>query len=273
MIRITILLVFSMVCNGLHAHGELDKRIKEISIKILQDPNNTSLFLSRGELYYQHEDYLLSLKDFKVCEERAFVSDRLHLNIARSYRLLKEFNLSDDYADRILAKQPKHVLALKLKAKSAFDQNDFERSAELFNAVIEHVDKVHTDNYIEAISALESCGTKDCFLEGIQVIERGISNLGELMVFLDKGVSMSLRLKDFDQAHKFQNRIIQNAQRKERTYFKKAILYKEQGKLQEAQVMFQQSLTALDKLPNRIKGNRASIELRTQIEEQLSSTP
>ena len=271
MSRVTTALLFLLLSVTLSAHGELDKRIKDISIKILDDPQNTSLFLARGELYYQHEDYALSIKDFKVCEERGYISDRLNLNLSKSLRLFKDYDLSDHYADKILVVQPKHVLALKEKAKSAFDQNEFERSALLFKEVIAHVDKARTDNYFEAITALESCGTKECLLEALVVLENGIKELGELLVFLDKGVSISLRLKDFKRAHEYQNKIIQNAQRKERTFFKKALLFKEQGSLEEAKEMFESSLSALASLPSRIKDNRASQKLKAQIEEELSA--
>ncbi len=264
-------LVLLLTGVSLQAHGELDKRIKEITVKILQDPDNTSLFLSRGELYCQHEDYELSIKDFKVCEERGYISDRLNLNFAKSYRLYKDYDLADQYADLILSEQPNHVLALKSKAKSAFAQAKYEQSAALFNEVINHVDVTHTDNYIEAANALESCGTNDCLRSALEVIENGIQDLGELMVFLDKGVNISLRRKDFETAHQYQNKIIENAQRKERKYFQKALLYKEQGKTEEAQQMFQNSLVELESLPNRIKQNRASIKLKNQIQDQLST--
>lgn len=270
MSRVATAFLLLLVCVNLSAHGELDKRIKEISIKILDNPTNTSLFLARGELYYQHEDYELSIKDFEVCEERSYISDRLHLNFAKSLRLTKDFERSDEYADRILASQPNHVLALKEKAKSAFDQSDFTRSASLFKEVISYVDKTRTDNYFEAITALESCGTKACLIEAISVLEKGIADLGELMVFLEKGVSISLRLKDFKRAHEYQNKIIENAQRKERTFYKKALLFKEQGNEEEAKIMFESSLTALAALPPRIKNNRASQKLKAQIEEELS---
>ena len=271
MSRLAAALLLLLVCVNLSAHGELDKRIKEISIKILEEPTNTSLFLARGELYYQHEDYELSIKDFEVCEERGYISDRLHLNFAKSLRLAKEYSLSDNYADRILASKPGHVLALKEKAKSAFDQQEFERSADLFKKVISNVDQARTDNYFEAVTALESCGTKDCLLESIDVIQNGIHDLGELMVFLDKGVTISLKLRDFKRAHEYQNKIIENAQRKERTYYKKALLFKEQGNIEEAKIMFESSLSALASLPPRIKDNRASQKLKAQIEEQLSA--
>lgn len=269
--RVAALVIYLLACVTLSAHGELDKRIKEISIKILQDPTNTSLFLARGELYYQHEDYELSIKDFQVCEERGYISDRLNLNFAKSLRLIRDYRSSDDYADRILSQQPKHVLAIKEKAKSAFDQENFVESASLFKDVINYVDKARTDNYFEAVNALESCGTKDCLLESIDVLENGIGELGELMVFLDKGVSISLRLKDFKRAHEYQNKIIQNAQRKERTFYKKALLFKEQGNMEEAKEMFKSSLSALAALPPRIKDNRASQKLKAQIEEELSA--
>lgn len=273
MSRIATFIMFLCLNVSLHAHGELDKRIKEISIKILEDPTNTSLFLARGELYYQHEDYQLSIKDFKVCEKRGFVSDRLNLNFAKSYRLLASFNQADEYAEKILSKQSTHVLALKVKAKTAFDRKEFIRSADLFKSVIKYVDVAHTDNYFEASSAFEACGSKECLVSAIEVIESGIEDLGELMVFLDKGVSISLRLKDFAQAHEFQNKIIENANRKERKYFQKALLYKEQGKVIEAEKMLKNSLVELDSLPNRIKQNRASKKLRIEIERHLSSIP
>lgn len=271
MSRVATALLFLLVSITVSAHGELDKRIKEISIKILQDPSNTSLFLERGELYFQHEDYQLSIKDFKICEERDYISDRLNLNIARAFRVLKEFEFSDLYADKILAQQPRHVRALKVKAKTAFDKNDFKRSANLFKQVISFVDVANTDNYYEAFTALEYCGTKECLFDALTVLESGIEDLGELMVFLEKGVSFSLRLKDFDKAHQYQNKIIQNAQRKERIYYQKALLFKEQGNDKEAQNMFQNSLIALESLPSRVKENRASKRLKAQIVEELSS--
>ena len=260
------LLMLSCVLFG---HGELDKRIKEISIKILQDPSNTELFMTRGELYYQHEDYQLSIDDFKVCEDRAYVSDRLNLNFAKSYRLLKAYDQSDLYTNKILDDNPIHVLALKEKAKSAFDRGSFETSGMLFKSVITHVNETHADNYFEASSAYESCGTKECLSGALSIIDEGIQDLGPLLVLLDRGVSISLRLKDFSRAHEYQNRIIENANRKERSYYQKAILFQKQGKEDEAKLMFEKAYSSFNNLPDRIKKNKASqrfvSELRIQI--------
>lgn len=270
--RLTAFIWLVMLCNTVYGHGDLDKRIKEISIKILQDPTNTDLFLNRGELYFQHEDYELSVKDFKVCEERDLISDRLNLNFSRSYRELQNYTDAEKYVNKILVKNPIHVLALKVKANIAFDQEEFEYSADLFRQVIEHVDKPHVDNYFEACQALENCGTKECMQEAIALVEEGVEDLGELMVLLDRGVSISLRLKDFAKAHVFQNKIIENASRKERTYYKKAMLFLEQGDNIKAKKNFQNAYTAFNNLPERIKKNKASKKFESELINQLNAT-
>lgn len=270
MIKLVSSIWLLMVSSVLFGHGELDKRIKEISIKILQEPTNTDLFLTRGELYYQHEDYQLSIDDFKVCEERAFLSDRLYLNFSKSYRLIEAFDQAEVYANKILAKRPTHVLALKEKAKTTFDRGSYESAALLFKSVITHVDRTNTDNYFETINALESCGTKECLKDALDVIDLGIVDLGELLVFLEKGVSISLRLKDFSRAHDYQNRIIENAHRKERSYYQKALLFQEQGKEVEAKQMLEKAQQAFNALPERIRSNRASQRFETELLNQLS---
>lgn len=83
-----------------------------------------------------------------------------------------------------------------------------------FMTISQYADKAHPNNYFDIISTLEACGTKECLLEAIQVVEEGISDLGELMVFLEKGVTLSLQLKDFDLAQSFQDRILKNAKGK-----------------------------------------------------------
>lgn len=268
--RLTAFIWLVMLCHTVYGHGELDKRIKEISIKILQDPTNTELFLARGELYYQHEEYELSVEDYRVCEGRRSLSDRLYINFSRSFRLLQNYADADVYIDKVLAETPQHVLALKEKARIAFDQNLFNQSAHYFKQVIEEVDQAHVDNYFDACFALEQCGSKSCLKEASDVLDQGIEDLGELLVLLERGVSISLRLKDFAKAHEFQNKIIENAQRKERTYYKKGMLFLNEGKIEEAKQMFNKALLAFKDLPPRIKNNKASQKFESELISQLT---
>ena len=59
-------ILFFVLSNAvLNAHGDLHKRILNVTEEIQKNPDSANLYFKRGKLYYQHNNYINSLKDFK----------------------------------------------------------------------------------------------------------------------------------------------------------------------------------------------------------------
>ena len=259
----------SLLGCQLYGHGELDKRIKEISIQILNDPTNSSLFLKRGTLYYQHEEYQRSIEDYRICIGRNFISDQLYLAIAHSFLKAQELDSSMLYSHKILSHTPNHVLALKAKATALYEKEAYKESAQNFLAVIDNVDIPTSDNYFESVKAFESCGSKECIDSAIETLQDGLETLGELSVFQQKLVELYQLSGQFDKALYIQDIIISKSHRKERPLFKKALILQDHGELELAFQEFNKALSSLEKLPKRINQNKASQRLRKEILAQI----
>ena len=77
--------------------------------------------------------------------------------------------------------------------------------------------------------------------------------MGDIVVLYDKLVSNYVDIKDFNSAVKFQNKVIQISNRKERAYLELANIQIQQGKLKEAELSIIKAEENYKKLPYRIR--------------------
>ena len=96
--RITLLILplFLLFFNDeVKGHGALDEQIKELTTRIKQEPKNAKLFLKRGQLYAQHEEFFPARQDYLAARS-------LDQNLRITDLLLAELYLQNKLVDTAL---------------------------------------------------------------------------------------------------------------------------------------------------------------------------
>lgn len=251
-------LVFLCIVSNGYCHGDLHERIQKLSSEIEIYSDSSDLYLTRGSLFYQHEKYDESIQDLKKCLKLDHNSSHLNLALAKTHLKLEQPKIALKYLNKTLKTDPFNVLALRWKGKSLLQLNQFDKAAENFEAVIEHADKTFTENYIEASFAWQQDDNIASFDKAVAIFEKGIQDLGPLLMFYNKLVSLHAEAGKYENAIKYQNAIISLSNRKERSYYQRAMIYMEQGDSSAARADLIQSKQEIEKLPQRIKVNNAT---------------
>jgi len=270
-IVITALLVLVFVSFNKEgkAHGDLHERIAAITELIKQYPDSSDLYLKRGKLKLQHEDYELSLEDFQVCRNNNYTPQELFINEAKSLNALNRNEAALSAIDTFLYKDKGNVRALRVKAEILYSSKCYAEAAENYEKVIALATETFTDNYTETAVAWEKCGTKECYNNAVNVLHKGIDKLGNLVVLYEMLVEIHTKAGEIDEAIVAQTNIIEQLNRKENALYKRALIYFENNQTEAAKNDLLAASEALQKLPARIKNNKATSELKQNIKSKL----
>lgn len=255
------LLLFSSLAIANEIHGDIHERILKVSGEIKASPDNAYLFFKRAKLYYQHEDYVKSLKDLLKSDQLGNDSFEIEFQFSMTYLKLQDYNNSMLYAQKILDKQSTHVRALKLMAQNYYQIHEFEKSALAYQDVISNSVVKLPENYVDASLAWENLGNEKGIVEADKVIRQGISDLGNLIAFYNRLRELALNQEDYIKAIQVQKVIITIVPRKEFAYFKLSELYQLNNDETSALHCLTQSKTSINKLPQRNKNTSFIKEL------------
>ncbi len=249
------------------AHGDLDKRIKKASKEIKENPNDPALYLKRGELYFQHEEYKKSIDDYKMCVKLDMDSNLLNFRFAQSYEKKNAHKKALRHLDKILKTESEHVKAWRLKGLVLYKEKKFCDAATCYENVLTFAKESFTENYLDASKAWEHCKKKGQAQNATEVIQRGLENLGTLNVFYQRLVYLYQKEKNFTAALDFQNKIITSLKRKEHAFYKRALIHKDAENPTAAKEDLQMSLDLIAALPRRFRKTKAIIDLKNKVQD------
>lgn len=261
-------IVYLFSANVLFAHGDLHVRIELATAAIQLSPDNAELYLERGILLYQHEKYSESIDDFNHCISLNYNTPKLYLAIAKSQIALNNAESAIQYLDKILKEDQHNVITLRWKARALMQMNQYSEAAYYFEDVIRFANQTFTENYIEAALAWENSDQPNNIENAIAVVEKGIADLGDILILYNKLVELHQLSGNTSEAINIQGKIIDLSNRKERPYYARALLYQSIGDIESAKADFNQSKMEIKKLPYRIKNTNATLTLIKSIQEK-----
>ncbi|MCB0400004.1 MAG: hypothetical protein KDD26_10370 [Winogradskyella sp.] len=269
--QLLYILLFVLSGTSVNAHGDLHKRILEATEEIQKNPDSANLYFKRGKLYFQHNNYINGLGDFKQAQKLGVDCLEQDFYIAKSNYHLEKFQESKRLIKKILRAEPKNIGALKLLADIYFKKGKYEKSAKLYDDVIQNSEKTFPENYLYASNAWYATDKAYGRQRSQSILIEGIENLGDVLVLYDQLISNFMDMKDFDSAVKYQNKVIEISNRKERAYLKLANIQIQQKKFNEAELSIVKAEESYEKLPHRIRNAKFMREFYSELQLKKSS--
>lgn len=264
--KIILIATWMLICiASSFAHGEVHEKISALSAKIKLHPDSALLYLRRGELYHQDEQYKKAIKDFKSGKRKGLSSDRLYIASARSFYKRKRYRKALRILKRVLEKNPTQVRALRLKGNILLDRKKYCQAIEPFDLVISNLSERLVENYLEAAAACRKCKNPGSQQEAAQRLEQGIEDLGPLLLFFEKLKELALDEQNYQEAVLQQTAIIKYSIRKEKPYLERALLYIKNAEFEKANTDLKTSQSLLNQLPIRFQKMEAMQKLRQQL--------
>lgn len=260
-----LFILFSFIVVSSFAHGDLDVRIENATDAIRLDPDNDTLYLKRGTLYYQHEDFMKSIRDFEKVESLAGPSPVVYMSYAKSWYKLNKYEFSIDNIDLAIALNPKNAVAFRLKGEVLLKMGEFEKASENYARSLEYTEKLITESFLELAIALDSVNTEESILKSIDVLNDGRKRLSDLSLYKTMIVDQYTKLNKLEEAIQMQTLLIEGANRKERHYYNRAKLFIKANNLSQAKADIQQAYNSINSLPARYIRSKPIDTLREKL--------
>jgi len=261
---ISLVLLVSFMTSS-YAHGDLHERIVKMSEQIELHQDSASLYFERAKLYFYHEQFDLSITDLDSADQLGLDDPLKDLFYAKANQSLKNYTQTLQFTDKIIQADPINVNAIKIKAEVLFEQGNFLESAHAYERLLKTARRTLPENFLNAAKSWRQCSTPKDKDNAIDVLNRGMEELGTLPMFLKKKKDYYLEDKQYNKAYAVQIRIIENVQRKETALFQAAEIAMLKEDYVLAQSYIEKSEQAFYALPKRIQVNKAMQSLKTSI--------
>lgn len=256
---------FQFQLNG-WAHGELDSQIMDVSNKIELNPELDSLYIRRGTLYFQHQNFLKSIRDFEKVEELSGPSTVVYISYARAWHELEKLDFALESVNDAIDLNPASSASYRLRGKILFDMKEFEKSALDAEQALAESTKHIPEHYTEYVEVLDSLNTTESKKTAIQVLQNGVKDIGELPIFINKIGDLYIELGDYTNAIKMTTALLNKSNRKERILFKRAQYYYLQNEIEKSKQDILSAFKEIDGLPARYTHSIPMKELRLELD-------
>jgi len=243
------------------AHGDVHARIAALTEQIAKDTNNAQLFLQRGELHREHQDWTAATADY---DRAARLDPKLvAVEFCRGKMLAESGQLAAARAafDRYLITTPADGNALLARARLLVKLGQRKPAVADFTRAAELLREPPPECFMERAQTLVADGQVDDALGGL---DEGIKRLGPIITLQLYAIDLDLERKAYDQALARLETILQQASRKENWWMKRGEIELLAERPGEAKKSFEAALAAADALPERIRDTEAMQNLRKQ---------
>lgn len=247
------------------AHGDLGRRIVAKTKAIAKDPKNADLYLQRGFLYQQHEEWDNALTDYLKSKQLGLKNKLLPYRMAEVYLELAFFKKGLACTATYLHQDSLDVKIHKLRGQLFFQSKQYLPAIQSFQYVLDHSDDLRPENYLTLVKvhfALDST-QQDTILT---VINQGIQQLGvgvfvlqeQKLIYLKKFQQVNAVLQQYDL-------LIQQNRRKEGWYYQKALYLYQQEQYLAAKTTVDAAQVAFHQLKPHKQKTTAMMQLLANI--------
>ncbi|APY07220.1 hypothetical protein BWZ20_02380 [Winogradskyella sp. J14-2] len=262
--------MFVLSVTNINAHGDLHKRILKASQEIKKYPDSAYLYFKRGQLYYQHKTYIKSLRDFKSSKSLGLESKEQNFYIAKSKYHLEQYTSSKKTIKKILKNDPNNSSALKLLADIYFKKSKYKKAANLYDEILANSKITLPEDYIHASKTWYATNTDYGYKRSQSILLQGIEKLGDIIVLYNKLISNYEAKQDYESAIKFQNKVIEISNRKERAYLKLASIQIKQERFKAAEFSIEKAEESYNELPHRLRNAKFMQEFYSELQSKKS---
>ncbi len=252
------------------AHGDLHERIEALTRQISQHPDDAALYLRRGQLYMQHEEFEAAEADYIQAETRKV--DAPALQLARGRLRLAQGNEASAcaYLDGFLQHDPAHVEARLARAAARVRLKDFVGAVDDFNAVLRVAPIPEPEWFIDRARALGSIHPPR-YDEAIKGLDDGLARLGTgVVTMVLAAVDLEIKAGRVDQALARLDRAASAVARQESWVLRRGDVLAQAGRVTAAKEAYEHVLELIAALPPQQRRTRATTAMEERARQALA---
>lgn len=252
--------------HAAYAHGELHVRILALTRQIATNPA-PALYLERGELYRQHQEWDPAQADYSKAAELGCPASEVDFCRASLLADRGELLAAKKLLDELLQRSPKEGKAFVARARVLVRLGQVQAAAPDFERGLALLPTPEPEAFREWAQALASQARVD---DAVKALDQGVRRLGPLISLESCALDLELGRNHQEAALTRLNIIIEQADRKERWLARRGALQAALGRTGEAHQSYEAALAAIKRLPQVLQRNPSMSELRTQINAALA---
>lgn len=261
-----------LLCTGecdCRAHGTHEELLTELTEQIQQQPKNAELHFRRSYLYLEHGDWKACLIDLETAERLEPGKHACDLVRGPALALAGMPEAAKSTLDAFLETHPRNATALLERARVLKTLGQHPACLEDYRLALLNMPRPEPDLYHEVAEALHARGESD---EARRVLQRGISQLGEVPALVLQALDIEVQTKHFDEALERVESMRRTAPRPEPWMAKRAELLSLAGREAEAQEAWKTLREHISQLPNLERGSHAMNTLAQRAAQHLRKT-
>ncbi len=267
--RVTVIGWMLAVFAGLaFGHGGFHERLAQLSAELEKNPLDARLHFELADVNCQHGDWPMSLRNLDRVEELAPGKYLTGLVRGQAWLAGNQPALAKKALDTLLAAHPECARAWLLRARAARQLGDAPGSLADYREALRRTAVWEPDLLRETADALAGEGRAQ---EAAQILEAGISKLGEVPSLVLRSLELELALKDYDAALRRIESMQRNAPRPEPWMARRASALAQAGQIEESRAAWQALVDHLAALPNLERGSHAMSKLMEDAQQALTS--
>lgn len=262
-------LLIALAPLSLRADEEVDEEIEELTALLAAQPENAELYLERGELYRQVENWDAALADYERAQKLDpalyvidFARGRLYLETGRAPR-------AKTALDRFLEKFPNHAEARMMRARALVQMRQTVAAIADYDVAIAQSAPPSPDLYHERAKAIADLGPKRT-LDAIASLDEGITRLGAIVSLQMHAIDLELSSRRFDQAVARLETISNRSARKEYYLLRKGEILQKAGRHNDAKAAWSEAAKRIAALPAKSRGHWKTRELSRKLQALLA---
>ncbi len=267
--NIFTLLSFLFIMHGAFAHGDVHERIRLLTQRIKENPEDVNLYLQRGQLYLRHENNENeAIADF----EKALAIDNetslAYLLESQAYLKLGNSPKALELVNTYLDLQSSNDEAYRTRAQIYITDKKYELAARDYDQAMKCRQHVYALQYMESADAWSMAGRSDL---AIDRLKQGIDNMGFIITLYDRLVSEYYKTKEYQKALELIEIVLERIPNSETWMMKKGETEELLGEKEQALESYYKVLDLIEAMRPARRSTPAIKELQSKAKQSILS--
>ncbi|MFY0644274.1 MAG: hypothetical protein JXR19_07390 [Bacteroidia bacterium] len=241
-----------LISAQLMAHGPIHEKIDLVNKKIKRNPSDATLYIERSSYYKIDAQFDMAMADLVKARSLDATITTVDFLAADLCYVFENYNMALAHISAFQALNMDLGECYLLKSK-ILDKLFMSDSALHYAKLSYNYKQNHNTTFFAFISELTLYADKDNYDDAIGWLMLGKKHLPYDIVLQEKMVDLAVKYSKYDQAVKFCNEQLPKLKRKEKWFFKLALVHNAAGDKEQALFNLEQSKKSIEQLPKHFR--------------------
>ncbi len=245
------------------AHGDLHRKLAELTAAIVKNPRSPGLYLRRGELHRLHKDWAAARKDLDALRELSPGFPELDFHAGRLEFHAGRLQQAKRLLDAHLVACPRHFRGHFCRARLLTRMGESAAALRDYDVAVA-LEPENPDHYLERARVQRQSGVAPRRI--VKHLDAAVQRLGDLVVLHETALQVELEQRAWPAARRRLDRLIETMPLAAPWLLRRGMVLERMGDLEAARHSYTRGLRELADLPRR---NNIQLDFQRSLESRL----